>query len=190
MDSQIKVIAQRIAAMRDILDISVEAMAENCDVTVEEYKEYEEGKRDFSFTFLYKCAKTLNVDITELMTGEPPRLSGYSLTRKGEGLPIKRRNGFEYENMAYMFNDKLAEPFVVTAKYDADADAAPIALAVHEHQEFDLILSGSLKFAYEGHIEILNEGDSVYYDSRRGHGMVATGGKDCKFLAVVIGKAQ
>jgi len=190
MDSQIKVIAQRIQAMRDILDISIEDMAQSCDITVDEYKEYEAGNRDFSFTFLYKCAKVLNVDITELMTGEPPRLSGYTLTRKGEGLPIKRRNGFEYENMAYMFNDKLAEPFVVTAKYSETDDNAPISLAAHEYQEFDLVLSGSLKFAYEGHIEILNEGDSVYYDSRRGHGMVATGGKDCKFLAVVIRKDQ
>ena len=33
---------------------------------------------------------------------------------------------------------------------------------------------------------ILNPGDSVYYDSGHGHGMIATGGEDCQFLAIVL----
>ena len=88
--------------------------------------------------------------------------------------------------MAYLFKDKIAEPFVVTAKYSEEAEKAPIQLSVHEDQEFDFILKGSMKFMYDGHVEILNEGDFVYYDSRKGHGMIATGGEDCQFLAVVM----
>lgn len=38
----------------------------------------------------------------------------------------------------------------------------------------------------EDHIEILGEGDCIYYDSGRGHGMIATGGEDCEFLAITI----
>lgn len=33
---------------------------------------------------------------------------------------------------------------------------------------------------------MLSEGDSIYYDSGHRHGMIATGGKDCEFIAVVI----
>ena len=54
------------------------------------------GQQDLSFTFLYKCAQRLGVDVIELLTGEDPHLSGYSLTRAAEGLSIKRRAGFEY----------------------------------------------------------------------------------------------
>ncbi len=186
MGNQIVAIAERIRALRDILDITIEEMADVCGVTAEEYAKYEAGEYDFTFTFLYKCAARFGVDITELISGEQPRLSGYCVTRKGEGLPIKRREGFVYENMAYLFKERIAEPFIVTAKYSEDAQTAPIQLSVHEDQEFDMILEGSMKFVYEGHVEILNEGDVVYYDSRRGHGMIATGGKDCKFLAVVM----
>jgi len=32
----------------------------------------------------------------------------------------------------------------------------------------------------------MEEGDSVYYDASHKHGMVATNGKPCVFLAVVI----
>jgi mannose-6-phosphate isomerase-like protein (cupin superfamily) len=50
----------------------------------------------------------------------------------------------------------------------------------------NFIIKGSLKIWIEDHMEILNEGDTIYYDSNYGHGMIATGGEDCVFLAVVM----
>ncbi len=181
-------IAERIRGLRMILDISQEEMAKVCDTTVEDYAAHENGEIDFSFTFLYKCAKRFGVDITEIITGDKPTLSFYTLTRKGEGLPIKRRKGFEYQHLAYLLKDKTSEPFLVTAKYDKDAENKPVELSFHEGHEFDYILSGSLKVRLEDHEEILNEGDCIYYDSGHGHGMIAIGGEDCKFLAVVLEK--
>ena len=52
--------------------------------------------------------------------------------------------------------------------------------------EFDYTLTGHLRFAYEDHIEDLNPGDTLMYDSGRGHGMIATGGEPCTFLAIVM----
>ena len=49
-----------------------------------------------------------------------------------------------------------------------------------------VILKGSLKVAFEDHTETLYQGDCVYYDSGHGHGMIATGGEDCVFLAVIM----
>ena len=46
-------IAERIKGLREILDITVEEMAEKLELSVEEYKEYEKGNIDFSFSFLY-----------------------------------------------------------------------------------------------------------------------------------------
>ena len=36
------------------------------------------------------------------------------------------------------------------------------------------------------HISVLNPGDSIYYDSGTPHGMVAVGGQDCLFYAIVL----
>ncbi len=186
MNQQIAGIAQRIKGLRELMDISVEEMAKVTDTTEEIYLEHEAGLHDFSFTFLYNAARKLKVDITELLTGDIPKLSQFSLIRAGEGLRIKRRIGFLYQHMAYLFKDKKAEPFKVVAKYDPAAEKEPIKLSRHEGQEFDYILSGMLKVKIEDHEMILNPGDAIYYDSGRGHGMVAVGGKDCEFLAVVI----
>jgi mannose-6-phosphate isomerase-like protein (cupin superfamily) len=188
MNEHVRAIAERIRGLRMILDIPTDEMARVCDTTEEDYIAHETGEIDFSFTFLYKCSKHFGVDITELITGDKPTLSFYSVTRSGEGLPIERRKGFKYQHLAPFIKDKISEPFLVTAKYDEDAQKKEIALSFHEGQEFDYILSGTLKVRLEDHIEYLKPGDSIYYNSAHGHGMIAVNGEDCTFIAVVIGK--
>jgi len=186
MNEMIIEIAQRIRGLREDFGISVAEMAKLVEVSEEEYLSYEEGKRDFSFTFLYKVAVRLGLDISELLTGSSPTLSVYTHVKKGKGLAIERRKGFKYLSLAYLFKNRNAEPFVVEAPYDEAADNGEILQRSHDGQEFDYILSGSLKVRIDDHEFIMEEGDSVYYDATRKHGMVATNGKDCVFLAVVI----
>ncbi len=186
MEPNILEVANRIRALREDLDITAQEMADATGRTLTEYLAQESGQEDLSFTFLYKCADRLGVDVIEVLTGEDPHLTGYSLTRAGEGLVIRRRAGFEYLHKAPHFRNKLAEPFLVTAPYLPEEQDAPIHLSYHEGQELDLIISGHMKFAYEDHVEVLEPGDLVMYDSGRGHGMIATGGEPCTFLAVVI----
>ncbi len=81
---------------------------------------------------------------------------------------------------------KLVEPFWVTYAYSEEQQNKPIKLVAHDGQEFDIILSGSLKIQIGEHAEILHEGDSIYYNSSTPHGMIAVDGKDCVFCAVVI----
>lgn len=186
METKLTEIAERIRALRDICGFTVAEMAATTNLSAEQYAELESGTKDFSFTFLYLCAEKFGVDMVELLTGENPHLTGYTVVRGGKGLPIKRREGFEYNHLAANFRDKFAEPFLVKAPYLESVQTMPIALSTHEGQEFDYVVSGTLKFAHDGHFEILNAGDSVFYDSGKPHGMIAVGGEGCQFLAVVI----
>ena len=108
MEPNIKEVAGRIRALREDMDITQQEMADATGRSLSEYAAQESGEQDLSFTFLYKCAKKLGVDVIELLTGENPHLSGYTLTRAGEGLSIKRRAGFEYLHKAARLKDKLA----------------------------------------------------------------------------------
>ncbi len=186
METRIAEIAERIKTLREILELSVEEMAKATGISADEYVQLESGNSDFSFTFLYRCAEVFGVDLVELLTGENPRLSFYSIVRKDKGLPIKRREGFTYQHLAPLFKEKFAEPFLVTAPYSEKEQGEPIHLSSHEGQEMDFILEGSLKVAMENHIETLHEGDAIYYNSGHGHGMIAADGKDCRFLAIVL----
>lgn len=186
MEPRIAEVARRVRAMREDLDLSTAEMAEVAGVTEAEYVAAESGEQDLTFTFLFRCAERFGVDMIELLTGESPHLTGYSVVRAGEGLSMKRRAGFEYLHLAPTFSHKLAEPFMVTAPYRAEEQDEPIHLSVHEGQELDYIVSGHLRFSYEEHTVDLGPGDTVYYDSGRGHGMIATGGEPCTFLAIVM----
>lgn len=186
MEPNIKEVACRIRLLREDMGLSVQDMADATGRTAREYEAQESGEQDLSFTFLYKCADRLGVDVIELLTGENPHLVGYSLTRAGHGLSIKRRAGFEYLHKAPHFRHKLAEPFLVTAPYLEEEQDKPIHLSYHKGQELDYIISGKMRFAYEDHVEELEAGDVLMYDSGRGHGMIAIGGEPCVFLAVVL----
>lgn len=186
MENQVMQIAERIRGLRILLELTQEEMAKVTDVTLEEYQACEAGSSDFSFTFLLKCAQRFGVDISELVVGEAPKLSFYTVVRKGQGMPINRRAGFQYQHLGAFLKGRRAEPFVVTAPWSAAAEIGAIPLSTHAGQELDYILSGSLKVVLDGHTEVLNEGDSIFYNSGHGHGMVAVGGQDCTFLAVVL----
>jgi acetyl-CoA synthetase len=50
----------------------------------------------------------------------------------------------------------------------------------------NFIISGKLRLTVGDKTEVLEAGDCAYYNSQNPHGMVACGGQDCIFLAVLI----
>ena len=75
MTNVIAEVAQRIRALRESCEVSIEEMASCTGVTVEAYKQLEAGECDFTFTFIYKCANRLGADPTDLLKGQSPTLS-------------------------------------------------------------------------------------------------------------------
>jgi mannose-6-phosphate isomerase-like protein (cupin superfamily) len=186
MEPRLAEIAERVRSVRELMGISPEVMGKELGMSAEEYLKCEQGAKDFSFMFLYHCAEKFGMDMVELLTGENPHLSGYSIVRNRKGLSMERRRGFDYYHLAANFKSKIMEPFLVVAPFNESDQENPIAQSVHEGQEMDYILEGTLRFNYGNHTEILNAGDTVYYNSGRGHGMIAIGGKPCTFLALVM----
>jgi len=186
LNNQLMEIAYRIREMREIAGYTREEMAEKTDVTAAEYAEYEAGSVDFPFSFIHKCAQVFNIGFTDLLEGQSARLSSYAITRKGQGQRAAKEDGIEIQSLAPQFRDKTAEPYYVRYEYSEAQQHRPIHLTTHAGQEFDLILSGKLKVQVGDHVEVLEEGDSIYYDSSKPHGMMAVGGQDCLFVAVVL----
>lgn len=81
MSDPVKQVAMRILDLREISDYTVDKMAEVLNVPVEEYRKYESGEVDMPISFLVKIGEVFHVDMTELLTGEAPRLNVLSVTR-------------------------------------------------------------------------------------------------------------
>ena len=186
LDIKIKEMASRIKDLREIEGYSAEYMAKETDVPLNEYILCESGEKDLNFAFIYRCAKVFGVNVTDIIEGTSPLLSSYTVTRSGKGEEIANAHGMTYFNLANAFQNRIAEPLYVESKYVAGAEEKEIECTTHAGQECDIVVSGNLKVQVGSHTEILGPGDSIYYDSGTPHGMIAVGGKDCIFYAIVL----
>ena len=183
---KLKEVAKRIREMREICDITETDMAKKTEVSLDEYRAYENGELDFPFTFIHKCSLAFGIGITDLLEGQSAHLSSYTVTRKGQGQETAKEDGIEIQNLAPLFRKKIAEPYWVRYEYSEELQNKPIHLTKHSGQEFDFVMSGRLKVQIGENVEYLSEGDSIYYNSSTPHGMIAVDGRDCLFVAVVL----
>ena len=145
LEFKIQEMAARIRDLREISGYSIAEMAKKTDVSEKEYIACENGEKDLNFAFIYRCALAFRVDVTDLIEGFSPKLRGYTVTRSGEGQRIEEAHDMVYYNLASAFQNRIAEPLFVTAKYTPGNEVKPIEVTTHEGQECDLILSGYLK---------------------------------------------
>lgn len=184
MQERIKEVASRIKELRDILEISAEDMSTYLGIPREKYLKYENGEEDIPASVLYEISRKLGVEMSVLLTGEVPRMHYFSVTRKGKGVSVERRKQYKYQNLASNFINKKAEPFIVTVEPKPENTVAHTNS--HPGQEFNYVLEGSLKFIIRDQSIILEEGDSIYFDSSCDHAMVARNGKQARFLAIIM----
>lgn len=178
----LKEIGLRLSDMREICEISPEDMANRLHVSLDDYRSYERGERDFQISFLCEAADILGIDVHDLMSGESPKLSVCTFVKKGQGFDITRNPRYNYKHLAFPFRNKKAEPFLVTV---SPSDAEPHRNS-HEGQEFEYMVSGKM-ILYIGDEEyLMEEGDSAYFDSGYPHALKAVGDAPAEFLAIVI----
>ncbi|NYB27025.1 MAG: helix-turn-helix transcriptional regulator [Methanobacteriaceae archaeon] len=184
MKEKMKEIAQRISELRELSDISPEEMADYLDIPLDVYLGYENYTSDIPASDLFEISHKLGVDMGLLLTGEETRMNIFTVTRKGKGIRVERRKQYQYENLAEKFIHKKAETFMVTV--EPRNDGSKPSTNSHPGQEFDYVLEGTLKFYIHDNEIILNEGDSIFFDSQYEHAMEALNDKPARFLAVVL----
>jgi mannose-6-phosphate isomerase-like protein (cupin superfamily) len=170
--------------LREIGEISGEALAKELGFDAAEYSQWEAGAKEFPIGSLVEIASFFRVDLSELITGKTSKLKTFCVTRAGEAPEVSRRPMYSYWNLAYNFHRKKCEPFLVEAS--AETGQNPLSLNTHPGQEFDYVLEGRLLISVGGRESELGPGDCIYYDSAEPHGMKALGGKNARFLAFVF----
>jgi len=183
MTEQLQRIGRRLSDLRAISEIAPEEFCEKAGVTVPELAAYENGEKDFSFSFLYNASRILGVDVMDIMNGDSPHLSGWCLVRNGGGYAVDRDAFYKYHHLAYTFRDKKAEPFMVTVEPCGETPARH----AHDGQEFNWVVSGRLRFHISDAEYVLEGGDSIYFNASLPHAMEALDNATAQFLAVVMG---
>ncbi len=180
MNEALQQIPARIRELREILEISIQTMAERLHFTPAEYQELEDGKQDIPISVLYEIAALLNVDMTVLLTGDTPRMNTHTLVRHNDGVNVERFAGYSYSALAYNFINRIMEPLLVNL---SPSDAEP-ALVMHPGQEFNYVVSGTVKIHVGKHDYVLGQGDCIYFDPNLPHSQRAVEGA-ATFLTVI-----
>lgn len=183
MNENIREIAQRLVGLRDVLDLETTEVAQVCGITCEQYELYESGTVDIPVGMLYSISKNYGIEMSALMFGQEPHMESYFLTRKGTGAAVKRSKAYKYQSLAAGFANRTASPFMVKVRPN---DSDQVSQNAHEGQEFSMLLEGRMLFKIDDKELILEEGDSIYFDSSRPHGFKALDGKTIKFLTIII----
>ncbi|MDR0489917.1 MAG: cupin domain-containing protein [Oscillospiraceae bacterium] len=181
MNEDLRKISERIRELREIFGLTEEEMARDTGVDVAKYIEYETNGENIPISVLYHISHVFGVDMSEILTGEPARISTLQICRRGKGKTIDRYSGYMYEDLAPRFTGKVMEPLLVTL-VPGEPHAA---LVTHGGQEFNLVLEGSIALVYDDKEYILNAGDAVYFDPTHPHGQKAAGEDKARFLTVI-----
>ncbi len=175
-------VARRLTGLREALELSVEEMAKQCQMTPELLAEYESGEADIPVSFLHGIASKYGVELTALLFGSEPKMSTYSVTRAGRGVKVERTKAYSYQDLAAGFQNRLMAPFMVTVEPKENQE---LTLNTHKGQEFNYVVEGEMEMSVGPKTMILHPGDSIMFDAQLPHGFRVLGNAPAKFIAII-----
>lgn len=186
MTEDIKV-GEKIKAIREEKSLTIEDMSTLIGLSSADVLQIENQMVSPSLGTLIKLAKALNVSMSHLFseqTAEP-----FCLVRAAERKIISRfastegkSYGYAYESLGYCKEDGKMEPFIVTLN---PPDVAEVEPNYHTGEEFIFVLEGEVEVKLDEHTDVLQPGDSIYYEANIPHIVACHGGKEAKILAVI-----
>ena len=185
-----KIIGEKIKSIRESKNLSIQEVAERAALNTGQIERIENNEDFPSLAPLIKIARVLGVRLGTFLDDQSEL--GPVVTRKkdnSEGNIIRFTNSAAHEkkNMEYyaLSQDKSGrhmEPFLINIYPTEDVD---FVLSTHEGEEFIYVLEGIIEINYGKNTYILEEGDSIYYDSIIAHHVHAGSDSVAKILGVV-----
>ena len=184
-----KIVGEKIKALRQEKNISIEELAERSGLAIEQIERIENNIDLPSLAPLIKIARVLGVRLGTFLDDQDEM--GPVVCRKKEAKDtisfsnnaIHSRRHMEYHSLSKSKADRHMEPFIIDVQ--PTEESSDFVLSSHEGEEFIMVLEGTMEISYGKHTYLLEEGDSIYYDSIVPHHVHAYEGKQAKILAVI-----
>ena len=174
--------------MRTTKEISIDELAERTGLSAEQIERIEQNIDIPSLAPLLKLARALGVRLGTFLDDQNDE-AGPVICRRGEAddtisfsnNATNARQHMHYHSLSRSKADRHMEPFII----DIDANKDAFTLSAHEGEEFIMVLKGMLEINYGKYTYILEEGDTIYYDSIVPHHVHAYEGQAAQILAVI-----
>ncbi len=170
----------RIRFLRESLGIEEVDLAKELGLPTETYLEYEKDGKNIPISIIYELSRKFKVDFNEILTGTEAKLNTYHIVRHKQGRQIERYPGYNFQDLAFRYSNKLMQPLLVNLLPSDE----PTTLVSHKGQEFNMVLEGKIKLIFDQKELILEQGDSIYFNPLHPHGQRAVDGPST-FLTVI-----
>ena len=185
-----KIIGAKIKNIRESKQLSIEEVAERSGLGIEQIERIE-GNLDFpSLAPLIKIARVLGVRLGTFLDDQAEL--GPVVCRKkdseadGIGFTNNATQGHKHMDYHSLSQDKSGrhmEPFLIEIAPSEEGE--DFILSTHEGEEFIYVLNGVVEINYGKNTYILEEGDSIYYDSIVAYHVHAAADNKARILGVV-----
>ena len=189
--NQALTIGKRVRDLRKSKVLTIKDTALGVGVSTGLISQIENEQVTPAISTLMKIASFLGVDITHFFQAEEKE-ELFTVVRGAERsvsypdvIGAKGNQGYTYESLAYKHVRKHMEPVIATFEPRQKEDMVFLS---HEGEEFIYILHGAVEFYIDDTTTVLEENDSLYFDSSRPHGYRTVGNRPCKVLAVIYNK--
>ena len=170
-----KIIGAKIKSIRESKQLSTQEVSERSGLSIEQIERIE-GNIDFpSLAPLIKIARVLGVRLGTFLDDQSEL--GPVICRKKDSNDTnsigfsnndsKARKHMEYHSLSQDKSGRHMEPFLIDVA--PSEEGVDFVLSTHEGEEFIYVLEGILEINYGKNTYILEEGDSIYYDSIVAH---------------------
>ena len=184
-------IGRAVKDFRHKKQITLQDLAARTGIPKSVLAEIENGDVVPPVATLLKLAKAFNVGMASFFEEEATGMK-ISVTRSGERTRIKRRPhhhegevDYIYESLETHKADKHMEPLLVEFQ---PLDTGVMVFTNHEGEEFIFVLEGRLEFRTDDRVEILEPGDTIYFESDINHSWRSLDEKPARAIAVVWSK--
>ena len=184
-----KIIGEKIKALRESRQISVEDLMERAGLSQEQIERIESNVDIPSLAPLIKIARALGVRLGTFLDDQDG--SGAVVCRKEEHTDnsisfsnnaVSARTHMQYHSLSASKADRHMEPFIIDIN---QTDENAYELSSHEGEEFIYVMDGVVEIAYGKKKHVIEAGDSIYYDSIVPHHVHGFEGQAARILAVV-----
>lgn len=181
-------LGRKIRELRDKYRLTIQDLSARTGLDKDLLSNMESGAVIPPVATLLKLAKAFHVGLAYFFEDEPVGVK-ISLTRKAHRTRLERRphhmSGevtYVYETLENKKPDKHMEPFLVEFPPMATEDMVFVS---HEGEEFVYLMEGRLEFRTPDQVEILEPGDTIYFDSEVNHSFRSVGEGSAKAVVVV-----
>ena len=183
-----KIVGEKIKLVRESKSISLEQLSERSGLTADQISHIENDINIPSLSPLIKIARAMGVrlgtflDDTSELGPVVCRNNEHTdtISMKNDGKSTHK--ALNYHSLANSKSGRHMEPFIIDFDRHNEKD---FILSTHEGEEFIYVLSGVLEITYGKDSYILEQGDSIYYDSIVPHLARSAGDETTQILAIV-----